>query len=187
VSNPGLIFYLENAQGTIEFLEEVIFFVVPGGAAEVSYAEGPIDRFPTFGGNLPGFFARFFDPPRDHFHSLRERDHFPLGRVGFAVENLLNPVFASDELEGGGTFWTKTTLRNRRIGIAFYIDDTLVFHVYELSAADRAIRANGADNTIGSQGAGGERTGTISRSNFPQSMRISLRDLFEHGPIGEFR
>src|SRR4051794_19514461 len=93
VSNTGLVFYLYYTKGAEELFKQVVFFVVECRAAEMRHAQRSVDCMLTFV-RLPAFVAGLLDALGNHLHRLRQRNGFPLGPVGFAIKNLLNPMLA---------------------------------------------------------------------------------------------
>lgn len=78
----------------------------------------------------------------NHSHGAVKRDGLPRGCARRAVENLVRAMRAGDKLKGCGTFGTQTAARDRRIGIAFDIDDLAIEDVNILAASHRAIGAD---------------------------------------------
>src|SRR5262249_18311740 len=154
VSYPRLVLDLHHAQRGVEFLEQIVFLVVDGRPAQVSYSQGPAHhRAFVLGatrlGLLPSGIAGLFYPMSHHVHRLLQRDPLPPGAARPTVENVFLAVATSHQLKGGLPFGAETPLRDRRVWIALDVGDPFVFDVDELAASDGTIGAHRFHNPVG--------------------------------------
>src|SRR4051794_14716059 len=147
VSNTGLVLDLHRAHGGVELLHEVVLLVVEGCPSEARYPHGPADLHAVLV-VLPGLGARPDHPVGDHLHRRVEVEILPLGPVRPAILDLRLAATAGDQLLGGTALGAEPPAADRRVGIAFDLDDLLILHEDPLAAADRAGGADALDDAI---------------------------------------
>ena len=80
-----------------------------------------------------------------------------------AVEHVVDAVRTRDQLKRGRALGAKAAAGDRRIGIAFDVDDPAVLYVDVLPAADRAIGADRFNDFVGGAGAGHKIAGSLRK------------------------
>ena len=131
-----------------QLLDEVVFFVVERGAAEMRDRQRAIDRLPFVTFLLPVRVARALHALGDHVHRRLERQLGPLGPVRLAIEHAIRAMVPGDQLVGRRALGTKAPFADRRFGIAFDVGDPLILHVDQLPATDGAIGADRSHDPI---------------------------------------
>src|SRR4029077_641055 len=134
--------------------DQVVLFVVQGRAAEAGDPRGAAQRVPVRVGVLPAPAPGVEDPVGDHIHRRAQVELLPRGPVRRAVQHLLLPLRAGDELPAGRALRAQPPAGDRAVRVALDLDDLLVFDVHALRATDRAVRADRGDLPVG-----GFRTG----------------------------
>ena len=144
MSYPGLIGDADHPQaGGEKFFDEVVFFVVEGGAAEMRDGFGLHQGLAVFGLD-ERFVAAFPDALGDHFHGEVLIERFPLLGVRFAVENFGDAFVVGEEFEAVGALGAEAAAGDGRFGIAFDGDQLAVLVEDQLAAADGAVGAHAA-------------------------------------------
>src|SRR5438876_6263638 len=120
MSYPRLVGHTDYAQaGGEKFFDEIIFFVIERGAAEMADRCGVIDirsvHLSATGrircGELDECtLARFPNAIRHHIHRTIERDFRPILRARRAIFYFGLTSRMSEQLVRGGAFWTKVSL-----------------------------------------------------------------------------
>jgi hypothetical protein len=184
VSYTGLIFYLYDAESGEELLDEVIFFVVEGGAAEVGDGHRAPEWLAFFGLVLPMFVASFFDAGGHHVHGLIERDLLPRLRVWAPVEDVMDAMGSGYKLECCGTFRAEAAVRDGRARVAFNVDDLFILDVHLLAAADSAVGTDGVHDAVGCRGARDEMFAAGREGTFAKPLDVTILDLLQDRPGG---
>src|SRR5438128_6090435 len=152
MSYPRLVGHTDHAQaGGEKFLDQISFFVIERGAAEMADRCGVIDirsvHLSATGrircGELDECaLARFPNAIRHHVHRSIKRDFRPLLRARRAIFHFRLATGMSEQLIRGGAFWAKISLTDRAFRIALDRNQLPVLAINELAATYPAIRTN---------------------------------------------
>src|SRR5436305_6538624 len=136
MSYPGLIGYTDHAQaGGEEFFDEIIFFVIERGAAEMADRSRMINCCAILLAD-EGALTRFPDAVRHHVHRTIHRNFCPLFRARCAIFYFRFTLRMCEQLIRRCTLWTKIPLADRTFRIAFDRNQFAVFVINELAATD---------------------------------------------------
>src|SRR6478672_3635444 len=119
MSYTGLIANANHPQAAGEqLLDQIIFFIVQGGAAKMGYGCRLHQRFAVtcF---LESALPALPYPIRNHVHSRFQIKLFPLPRIWTTISHAGKATWMSVQLVSICTLGTKTSTRNRRFRIAF--------------------------------------------------------------------
>src|SRR6185437_6790972 len=147
VSYPRLVLDLDRAQRGEQLLDQVVLFVVQGGAAEAGEPEGPPGPVAVHV-PLPAVPAGGQDPIGDHVHRRIQVEVLKFGAERAAVSHLVYARASRGELQARRALGTEATAADRRIRVALDLDDLSVLHEHVLAAAHRAVRADRLDHRI---------------------------------------
>ena len=144
MSYPGLVGHTDHAQaGGEEFFDEIIFFVIERGAAEMADRSRMIDCCTVLLSD-EGALTRLPDAVRHHVHRTIHRNFCPLFRARCAIFYFRFTLRMCEQLIRRCTLWTKVPLADRTFRIAFDRNQFAVFVINELAATDTAIWADRA-------------------------------------------
>src|SRR6185437_9209969 len=117
VSYPRLVLDLDRAQRGEQLLDQVVLFVVQGGAAEAGEPEGPPGPVAVHV-PLPAVPAGGQDPVGDHVHRRIQVKVLKFGAERAAVSHLVYPRASRGELQAGRSLGTQAAAapRPRRSG-----------------------------------------------------------------------
>ena len=90
---------------------------------------------------------------------------------------------ACNKLECGGSLRTKTASGDRRIWVAFDIDDLFIFNVDELPTANCTVGADGRNDAINVASPGCELASASRGRFFAQSVKVATLNLLKNWPI----
>src|SRR6266487_1195867 len=115
MSYPGLVGYTDHAQASGEkFFDEIIFFVVESGAAEMADRRSVIDCRSVFLRDERAL-ARLPNAVRHHVHRAIERDFYPLFRTRRTIFHFRFAPIVREQLIRCRTFGTKIPLADGRL------------------------------------------------------------------------
>jgi len=142
MSYPRLIGYAHHPQAESEkFFNEIIFFIIERGAAEMA------DRGRVIDGRAVLFMderalPRFPNTVRHHIHRAIHRNLRPLFGARRAIFHFRFAPIVREELVGSRAFRAKIPLADRTLRIALDRNQFAVLVIYELPATDSAVWAN---------------------------------------------
>src|SRR5205809_6727376 len=144
VSYPGLVGHTDHAQASGEkFFDEIIFFVIECGAAEMADRSRVIDCCPVLPSDegaltrLPGAFCY-------HVHRAIQRNFRPLFRARRAIFYFRLALRMSEQLIRRRTLWAKIPLANGTFRVALDRNQLPIFVINQLSTTHAAIWTNRA-------------------------------------------
>jgi hypothetical protein len=167
-----LILDLDRAEGRVQLLEEVVLLVVEGRAAEAGDAHAAPERVALVVHVLPRLAPGGDHPVGDHVHRLVERQVLPLGGVRRPVPHLVLPLRTGDQGPCGGALGAQPASRDRRIGITLDLGDLPVLHEDALTAAHRAVWADGPHHLIGRGRAGLHLVGAAGADGVAETQSV---------------
>src|SRR5438045_3558770 len=119
MSYPSLVGYAHHPQAKSEqFSNEIIFFVIERGAAQMADRGRMIDRIAVLF-VYEGALARFPNPIGHHVHCPVERNLLPLFRPWRSVLHFCFAAIVGEELIRRCAFGTKIALADRTLRVAF--------------------------------------------------------------------
>src|SRR5437667_9106167 len=118
MSYPGLVGYTDHAQACGEkFFDEIIFFVIERGAAEMADRSRVIDCCPVLLSD-EGALTRLPDAFRHHVHRAIQRNFRPLLRARRAIFYFRLALRMSEQLIRRLTLSAKHPMANRTFRLA---------------------------------------------------------------------
>jgi len=181
MSYPGLVGYAHHAQASGEKLfDQIIFFVVEGGAAKVADRCRVIDRRSVFLRD-EGASARFPNALGHDVHRPIERHLCPFFRPRRAILHFRFASGVRKQLVRRSAFGTKVALADGTFRIALDRDQFSILVINQLAAADSAVRANRARD-LRIIGLGVQRARFL-RHRFDAGAVLPLADLPHQRPF----
>src|SRR5438445_6636653 len=142
MSYPRLVGYADHPQAeSEEFFDEIIFFVVESGAAEMTNGRRVIDRRASLFMDEPAL-PRFPNTVRHHVHRAIHRNFRPLFRARCAIFHFCLAPIVREQLVRSRAFRAKITLADRTLRVSFNGDELAVLVINELPATNAAVWAN---------------------------------------------
>src|SRR5262245_6806889 len=143
MSNASLVFDRENPEpAREELLDEIVFLVVEGSAAQVRDGLEVIE-FHSVGGRFDEIaVASVLHQVCEAVHGPIERTLLPMVAVRRAVHDSAYPMRIRDQLESICALGAERALVNWAIRVALDIDYLAALGVHVLAASDGTVRAN---------------------------------------------
>src|ERR1700737_3846309 len=147
MSYTGLVLDLDDPKTRKEFLDQVVLFVVEGGAAvgpdRHRPVRNPVLRIPR----LPVVGTGPDHAVGDHLHRLVERDLAPAPAIRRTVFHRVLAQRPVDQLSGCGALRTEPAPRNRAVRVALNLGHHTVLDEDTLPTTHGAEGADGFHNT----------------------------------------
>jgi len=142
MSYPRLVGYAHHPQAESEkFFDQIIFFVIERGAAQMTDRGRVIDGRAVLFVN-EGSLARLPDAVRHHVHRAIQRNVGPFFRTRGAIFHFRFAPIVREQLIRCRAFRTKIPLADGRLRVAFDRNQFAVFVINQLPATNAAVWAN---------------------------------------------
>ena len=145
VSNTGLVLDVDQTQPSQEFLIEITFFIIQGGASHRGDTLGTVDCLTLVVDQPETCVPAFFDITGDFIERPFPGHLFPIARIRRPVERLTQTIaIVGAHLIKRTAFAAEGTGINRAVGIALRVEDLAVIGGgYNDAASYGTVRANG--------------------------------------------